>query len=242
MARWGAFLLLAALLTIIAAQQRAILRLKAESQKVAENLAPQDQPVEQEQAVPSQFEPNRASDPQISDSRDLLRLRNELHQLRERVQSMEALQTNLAVQQESVRQLVSQNQHFQSMLATMEKDRASFRATFPIDLSQGPPPPFNSYIGVVLSTAPQDLTNPQAQAAGVVINSVAADGAAAEAQLQSGDVILRIDGQSMTNIAQVRQTIGSHNPGQRLLLDYLRQGVPAQVTVVTRPPPQAYTR
>jgi len=71
----------------------------------------------------------------------------------------------------------------------------------------------------------------------VAINSVVADSAAAEAQLQSGDIILRIDGQPMTTVEQIVRTIAGHNPGDKLHFDFLRDNLPQQVTVTTKPPP-----
>ena len=133
-----------------------------------------------------------------------------------------------------MQQLIAQNQHLLSLLSQSQRQTSSF--TTVVDL-QAPAPPVQSYIGVTLSGLPADpRTNFQTQ--GVMINSVNPDGAAAEAQLRNGDIIVRIDGQSVTNIAQVRQTIGNHSPGQRVLLDFVRDGIPTQVSVVTRPPPR----
>jgi serine protease DegS len=76
----------------------------------------------------------------------------------------------------------------------------------------------------------------------VAIHSIASDSPAAEAQLQVNDIILRIDGQPVTSVEQIIRTVASHNAGDRLVLDFLRDGAPKQAVVVTKPPPEHWSR
>lgn len=57
---------------------------------------------------------------------------------------------------------------------------------------------------------------------GVYIENVAHDGAAAEAKLQAGDVIIEIDGKSVDSFGEMQEALVAHRPGDKITITYLR--------------------
>lgn len=67
---------------------------------------------------------------------------------------------------------------------------------------------------------------------GVYINSVVDGSGAAEAGLQSGDIITKIDGQAVTDSSEVMIDVRSHKIGDKTQITYVRDGK-EQTTEVT---------
>jgi C-terminal processing protease CtpA/Prc len=236
--RWAGLLLFLGLAAVVAIQQRTIQHLRLEREQAATSLTPVQDPSEAKAPKPDVDQRQQEELARLRrENQDLLRLRNEVHQLREQVQETERAGAKRTDRQNEMQQLTAQNQHLLSLLSQSQRQASGFPTVVPV--GEPPAPVVQSYIGVALGGMPVDpntgLPDPKTQ--GVMINNVYPDSAAAEAQLRNGDIIVRIDGQSVTNIAQARQTIGSHSPGQRVLLELVRDGLPTQVSVVTRPPP-----
>ena len=87
-------------------------------------------------------------------------------------------------------------------------------------------------IGVVMGT------NPAAN--GVRLAAVTPNGPAAKAGLRAGDVLLSVDGKTIsgkgeTAIAQARELLGDLKEGQQLRLGYVREGKAGQATVKAEP-------
>lgn len=59
---------------------------------------------------------------------------------------------------------------------------------------------------------------------GLVIDRVVSGKGAEAAGLQSGDVVLTVDGQTVTGSSTLRRAIGEHKPGDRVTVIYLRDG------------------
>ena len=57
---------------------------------------------------------------------------------------------------------------------------------------------------------------------GVYVSEVSADGAAADAGLEEGDVIIAIDGQKIEKMSQLQEMMVNHNPGDKVSITYLR--------------------
>jgi len=225
----GLLFLLSGLGALVAFQQVAIQDLRTEVRQSAEKLAAiSELPVQNQ--TPS-IQPEVLHQEELErlrlENKDLLRLRNEVHQLRDKLQEKERAADKLRDE------LLARN----NGLNVRIWDVAAGTSTLaPASLSL-PSIPRNSYIGVVFSGS---FTNSQPQ--GVAVHSIAADSPAAEAQLQIGDIILRIDGQPMTSVEQIVRTVASHNAGDSLVFDFLRDGVPKQAAVVTKPPPEHWSR
>ena len=57
---------------------------------------------------------------------------------------------------------------------------------------------------------------------GVYVAKVEAEGAAADAGLQKGDVIVSLDGKRITKMAELQELMANKRPGDKLSLSYLR--------------------
>lgn len=67
---------------------------------------------------------------------------------------------------------------------------------------------------------------------GVMINDVVDGSAAADAGLKSGDVIRKIDGNTMLNTPMLQEHVARHRPGDQLDVEYVRNGK-TKNTIVT---------
>lgn len=88
--------------------------------------------------------------------------------------------------------------------------------------------PRRAWLGVVLGGGEH----------GVGLTEVVDGQAAAEAGLQAGDAIQSIDGEAMRTMEQVRKTVGSHAPGDKLTLVIQRQDEQLTKEVVLGKPPR----
>ncbi|MCA9195333.1 MAG: trypsin-like peptidase domain-containing protein [Planctomycetales bacterium] len=89
-------------------------------------------------------------------------------------------------------------------------------------------------IGASLGTVTYDMATklnlPQGTR-GVLVTEVYQGFPAAEASLQKGDVIVRVNGLNVTDHAQLRNTVALTRPGTQLQFDYFRNGRPASTLV-----------
>jgi putative serine protease PepD len=88
----------------------------------------------------------------------------------------------------------------------------------------------HAYLGVGVTTA-------QGGTAGVQLTEVRSGGPAAGAGLQAGDVITAVDGKDVTTTPQLQAAIDAKQPGDKVTVDYARDGAShtATVTLGTRP-------
>lgn len=73
---------------------------------------------------------------------------------------------------------------------------------------------------------------------GAVIQSVVEDTPAAEAGLQEGDIIIKINGEEVTDLAQLRRTIRALLEGDEVTIAYLREEEEQEVKVVLGSAPE----
>ena len=88
----------------------------------------------------------------------------------------------------------------------------------------------HAYLGVA-------VTEPTGNTAGAQLAEVRSGGPAAGTGLQVGDLITAIDGRPVASAAALQAEIDAHRPGDRVIVDYLRNGAQRSVTVTlgTRP-------
>src|SRR4051812_16650540 len=87
----------------------------------------------------------------------------------------------------------------------------------------------HAYLGVSIASTPNGD--------GVVLNEVRPGTPAAKAGLQTGDVVVRINGQKVTDASALSQAIDDKQPGDKITVTYTRNGSThtAHVTLATRP-------
>lgn len=66
---------------------------------------------------------------------------------------------------------------------------------------------------------------------GVYVDSVMSDGAASDAGIEAGDVILKVEDQKVTSASQLQEQIGRHRPGDNVTISLSRDGKEKTVKV-----------
>jgi len=212
-------LLRAGLVAALALQRRQISSLQATNLAQQESLTAQRETPPASQVTPIEQRENDELEQLRKDNRDLLRLRNEVGQLRERQRELEEFR--------------KENDRLKTLVERLEHGSVTRRFQFTPD--NAPRPAAWICVNIVAQRGNENL-NPGTER--VVIGSVAANSPAAEAQLEEGDVLLRADGEAITNLIQFRDWVINGTPGQPLVLDVLREITERQVTVIRKPPPQ----
>ena len=82
----------------------------------------------------------------------------------------------------------------------------------------------HAYLGVTLSEAASG-------ADGVIVGDAVPGGPAEDAGLQDGDVILKVDGETVSAVQEVRAAVDAKDPGDEMVLDVRRDGGNERVTV-----------
>jgi C-terminal processing protease CtpA/Prc len=142
-------------------------------------------------------------------TRDLLRLRNEVRQLRDRQEETELLQA-ANTQLLQLLQGVQLSPAQESQLAAVRKRGA--------------------LLGIVLRSA----FDPQGEhPTGAVVSGIQPDSPAATSDLKPGDVIVRLDGRSIENGAQMQAEMLTRKPGETVLLDVIRKDQAIRVPLKT---------
>jgi putative serine protease PepD len=88
----------------------------------------------------------------------------------------------------------------------------------------------HAYLGV-------SVTQPSGDAAGVQVAEVRSGSPAHAARLAVGDVIISVDGKAVTSTEELQGAVDAKQPGDSIIVDYLRNGASRTVTVTlgTRP-------
>ena len=88
----------------------------------------------------------------------------------------------------------------------------------------------HAYLGV-------SVTEPSGDTAGVQVAEVRSGSPAEDAGLAAGDVITSVDGKTVTTAQELQGAVDAKQPGDAIIIDYLRNGASRTVTVTlgTRP-------
>ncbi len=93
-----------------------------------------------------------------------------------------------------------------------------------------------AYLGVSIedlnSETARDVGLPNAE--GVYINRVTTNGAAAEAGLQTGDVVTGLNSAHIRSTAELQENIGRFRPGDQIALEYWRNGTKVRTTIILK--------
>nr|MBK9650707.1 Do family serine endopeptidase [Bacteroidota bacterium] len=82
------------------------------------------------------------------------------------------------------------------------------------------------FLGIVSRQVDADLAKSKNldDVKGVYIQGLSEDGGAKAAGLEPGDVILKVDNQDITSQAKLLETVGSKRPGDKVKVEYVREG------------------
>jgi C-terminal processing protease CtpA/Prc len=212
---WLGALALAGLAVLAIVQQGTISQLREREQGLQGDLAelnrlrapaPEAAPATNQNAELEQLREN---------TRDLLRLRNEVRQLREQSADAELLRAANAQLLRLVQSL--------RLSPTQEAAVATVR-------SQG------AVLGIYARSANElpPGSTPAPRETGVAVLGVDANSPAAQSDLKPGDLILRLDGRQVDSLPQLQIEMLTKKPGETVLLDVLRNNEVLRLPVRTR--------
>jgi C-terminal processing protease CtpA/Prc len=212
---WLVAFALSGAIVLIALQHRQVSRLTEQNNK----LRAQSAELDRLRAEAQQAEDSRNLEAEIQrlqeDNRDLLRLRNEVGQLREQVKELDELRkANASLLQALQSANLSTGQ--QSMVVAARRQ------------------------GAVLGVYAVSANDPRSGAAavsryyGAVVMGIDTNSPAMYSGLKAGDVIVRVDGRTVENVAQLQVEMLTRNPGDTVTLDVMRNDTLMHIPVQTR--------
>src|SRR5438093_1052079 len=88
-------------------------------------------------------------------------------------------------------------------------------------------------IGVVIQEVSKELAESfgLSRPAGALVNQVEKGGPAEKAGVETGDIILKFDGKSVSNSSELPSIVGSTKPGNKATVEVWRKGVSREITV-----------
>src|SRR5438093_503196 len=110
----------------------------------------------------------------------------------------------------------------------------------PIDLAMGVQGQLRQFgrvsrgrIGVVIQEVSKELAESfgLSRPAGALVNAVETGGPAEKAGVETGDIILKFDGKSVSNSSELPSIVGSTKPGNKATVEVWRKGVTRELTV-----------
>jgi len=91
-------------------------------------------------------------------------------------------------------------------------------------------------IGVHIAEVTSEVADKQnlKEVRGAIITEVLDNGSAADANLRTNDVIIRLDGVPVNSVTELQEQVGKHRPGDKVALTYLRNGKENTVPVTLK--------
>jgi len=212
----GAVLLLFGLMIFVGWEQRQLGQVRAEREVLQRQLAGLRGQLHPQTSHPAAILGSEESESARKEHLELLRLRNEVGQLRQQQQELEKGRL--------------ENAQLRVALRIFETGNPGLTLSFAPGTTAKP----NAWIGANIMLLP-DTANPGVER--VVIGGIAKNSPAAEAGLEEGDVVISADGQTLTNMWQLIGAVTNGLPGQPLLLDVVRNDTPQQIIVTRGAPP-----
>jgi S1-C subfamily serine protease len=92
------------------------------------------------------------------------------------------------------------------------------------------------FLGVTIRNVDSELANELNldQPSGVYVNGLMDEGAAADAGIKEGDVIIAVGGESIRNVPELQEQVGRYRPGDEVTISVLREGEMKQIPLVLR--------
>jgi Do/DeqQ family serine protease len=91
-------------------------------------------------------------------------------------------------------------------------------------------------IGVEIGEVTPQIAEDQklSEVSGAIISKIVSGGAAEEAGLKTGDVIVGVDGVKVASPAELQEQVGKHRPGDKATISYFRKGKENSVQIVMK--------
>ena len=93
-----------------------------------------------------------------------------------------------------------------------------------------------AFIGVGIQEMSQNIANDLgiSNTEGVFVNGVTSNGAAQEAGIQKGDVIIKVNEEKIKSVPKLQETIGKYTPGDKVSVTVIRKGKEKSVMLTLR--------
>jgi len=100
------------------------------------------------------------------------------------------------------------------------------------------------WLGVVIQDVNKDLADQFGlqTAKGILVSEVQSDSPASSAGLKQGDVILKLDGNELENVSDLRNRVAMIRPGTKAVLDIIRDGRDKKVPVTIGEQPKNFSQ
>ena len=215
---WLVALALAGLAVVTIVQQGTISRLREHEQGLQGELAELERSRAQTPEAASLTNQEAELDQLRDSTRDLMRLRNEVRQLREQAAEV-ALLREANARLLGLLQNVRLSSNEQAVVAAVRKKGA--------------------ILGIFARSAndPQAGAPPAASSTGVVVIGLDSESPAMQSGLRSGDVIIRLDGRPVDTLAQLQIEMLTKQPGETVMLDVVRNNEVLRIPVKSRAMP-----
>ncbi len=88
-------------------------------------------------------------------------------------------------------------------------------------------------MGVSIQDLDAELANKMSieKIEGVYISGIASSGGAAEAGIEPGDIVTKIDGRKVNSVSTLQELVARHRPGDKIEVEYKREGQVKQATI-----------
>ena len=98
-----------------------------------------------------------------------------------------------------------------------------------------------AWLGIAYQEVPKSILRKNGIPGGLMIAGIYRNGPAAEAGIESGDIIVSIDGNRLTDIFQLRSAVAKHQPGSQINLKIIRDGIEKEISINASEQPSPLT-
>lgn len=205
---------------LVHTQRETISELREQNRVQQESLKELDRLVAENQNAQRLQDQQAELDRLRQNNTELLRLRNEMRQLREQLAELDTLRAANA-------ELLQAIQNSPNLPSNQLARVTAVRRRGPI-------------LGITVRSASdsQPAGGPGGRTSGAVVTSVDAKSPVATSGLKVGDLIFGLDGRPIANSGQLQTEVLTRKPGETVVVDVLRDNTPLRFNVQTRAWPE----
>ena len=98
-----------------------------------------------------------------------------------------------------------------------------------------------AWLGIAYQEVPKSILRKNGIPGGLMIAGIYRNGPAAEAGIESGDIIVSIDGNRLTDIFQLRSAVAKHQPVSQIKIKIIRDGIEKEISINSSEKPSPLT-